>query len=258
MQFLDQSGTPDTATAASLLAMGFELRKEQSWNQVIEGREAVTFFFEEVSQCGEFSLPDMLAAWDDAAWHRENPRHPLAYLRVYVRNRQRYRDMRCNGVRLAAAWREGKMHLLSVVSRDFQARTEPLPVKPDGTGIAETADECLSAALCAVGVPLETRAPWRKGGNGEAIFRHHAISPDGQMNARELALGWISSDWWARNREHPFAYVYCAEQWSQRLTRAIKARAPMVMMEKGGMIGMLSADASARDETTFMKEWKKY
>jgi hypothetical protein len=121
--FLQQIETTNTQLAAALCAVGIPLRKGLPC-RVITGRGAdrVAFFFEAQSPCGLYQTDKLIKAWDDPEWHRKNPDHPFAYLKVSFENHKRLLDYLKSGVPIAAVEKGNKVAFISLNASDALQR----------------------------------------------------------------------------------------------------------------------------------------
>ena len=245
-----QTSNTDAAAALGVL---IPMREEKRWARSTGAVEQVVFYFHPQSECGKFETGEMIRAWDDPEWHHAFARHPLAYMRVFFRNRHRLRDHFRDGVPLAAAWRAGKMELLTL--RERPPRTEPFPPRPTGD-LVRVDDDSLAAAFMAVGIPLFTGAPWIRTGQG-VVYQFHPVSPCGQFSAAALAIAWEQENWYESHRTHPFAYVSCAKRNHDFLVDQIRRKAPTVVMMKNGLPCTLPADAPDDLQRIFFKEFNR-
>ena len=122
---LSSSSTSNTCLAAALASVGIPLAEKPFVRVVgddIRG-ERVVWFFEPQSPDGKFQTKDLIAAWNDEAWHLANPEHPFAYLKCTLKNREQLVDKVKQDVPLACIKRRGKIALLPL---NASTRTEDL------------------------------------------------------------------------------------------------------------------------------------
>ncbi len=257
MDYLTGSSAQATSNTDVAAALGVlvPMREDKRLEKTSGAVEQVTFYFEAQSECGQFQTVELIRAWDDKVWQRDRPRHPWSYLRVFFQNRHRLRDMRSKGVQLAATWREEKMELVTV--RGDLRGQDKVPSPAPGTDAVETDSDDVAAALMAVGVPLWTSNPWRRGGANGIVYRFHSVSPCGRMSAAALSLAWEQEDWWTEHREHPFAYPFCAARNHAFLTKLVKQKPPLVVMMRQGLPCFLPANADPAVEGRFFREFNK-
>jgi hypothetical protein len=111
--------TANTQLAAALCAVGIPLRANLPV-QIFTGDrgDRVTFFFEPVSPCGLYHTSQLINAWEDAEWHRKNPEHPFAYLKVAFTNQTRLLDYIKSGVPIAAVEKGSKVAFIALNASD--------------------------------------------------------------------------------------------------------------------------------------------
>ena len=76
----------DATIIAALTALGITLDADcpyQETRELIDGRETrvVTWVLRPASACGRYDTQEMLKAWADLAFARNNPEHPFAYIK---------------------------------------------------------------------------------------------------------------------------------------------------------------------------------
>ena len=125
---LSSTATSNTCLAAALSTVGVMLAEKPFARVVGDGirGERVVWFFEPQSRCGKFKTKDLIAAWNDEAWHLANPEHPFAYMKCALKNREALVDKVKRDVPLACLSRRGKIALLpldaSPATEDFFLR----------------------------------------------------------------------------------------------------------------------------------------
>ena len=122
---LSSTATSNTCLAAALSAVGVMLAEKPLARVVGDGikGERVVWFFEAQSRCGKFKTKDLIAAWNDDAWHLANPEHPFAYIKCGLLNRERLVDKVKQDVPLACIKRRGKVAFIPL---DASPATEDL------------------------------------------------------------------------------------------------------------------------------------
>ena len=120
---LSSTATSNTCLAAALTAVGIPFAERPFARVVGDGGERLVWFFEPQSADGKFQTRDLIAAWNDEAWHLANPEHPFAYIKCAMKNRERLVDKVKQNVPLACVKRRGKIALLPL---NASPRTEEL------------------------------------------------------------------------------------------------------------------------------------
>ena len=111
--------TTNTSLAASLCAIGIPLRKGNPCRLITGDRgDRHCYFFEAQSTCGLYRTVEMIRAWNDPEFHRKNPEHPLAYLKVAFENRSRLIDYIKRGTRIAAVEKGSKVAFIPLNASD--------------------------------------------------------------------------------------------------------------------------------------------
>jgi len=111
---LSTESTTNTGLAAALTAIGIPLSHQpiaQIAGDGIKGERTI-WFFEPASLCGKHATKDMIAAWNDEAWHMKNPEHPFAYIKCALANREKLVDKVKHNIALACVKRRGKIALI--------------------------------------------------------------------------------------------------------------------------------------------------
>jgi len=115
---LQSSGTTNTMLAAALTAMGIPLHTERPFSVAtgdgIVGDHRVTFYFEQVSICGQYSTAELLAAWEDREWHDKHPEHPFAYIKCAMQNYGRLLDKLKKEAPIGVIRKHKKLALISL------------------------------------------------------------------------------------------------------------------------------------------------
>ncbi len=116
--------TNDLALASALLALGIPFHDETPFIKTRSTRgEQFTFFFQEVSNCGNFKTLQMIAAWNDQDFHLNNPEHPLSYIRCAYKNKEGLLDKVNQNLDLVVIEKNGKMVIISKnASKDLQEK----------------------------------------------------------------------------------------------------------------------------------------
>lgn len=122
---LSSNATSNTALAAALSAVGIPLAEKPFIRVMGEGPngQRTIWFFEPQSADGRFATRDLIAAWDDNAWHLANPEHPFAYIKCALKNREHLVDKVKQNTPLGCIRRGGKIAYLPL---DASPRTEEL------------------------------------------------------------------------------------------------------------------------------------
>ena len=122
---ISSEATSNTCLAAALTAVGIPLAEKPFVRVVGDGirNERFVWFFEPQSPCGKFQSKQLIAAWNDDAWHLANPEHPFAYIKCALKNREHLVDKVKQDVPLACVKRRGKIALLPL---DATPRTEDM------------------------------------------------------------------------------------------------------------------------------------
>lgn len=108
------TATSNTGLAAALTAVGIPLAAKPFVRVVGDGvrGERLVWFFEPQSEDGRLQTKELIAAWNDEAWHLANPEHPFAYVKCALLNRERLVDKVKQDVPLACLRRRGKIAIL--------------------------------------------------------------------------------------------------------------------------------------------------
>ena len=80
--------TTDTRLFSALTALGI-LPVEMPMiytGETRSGQPLMTWHLEARSQCGKYNTPEMIAAWHSVEWIKNNPEHPLAYIKAAFEN----------------------------------------------------------------------------------------------------------------------------------------------------------------------------
>ena len=122
---LSSTATSNTSLAAALTAVGIPLAERPFARVVGDGTkgERLIWFFEPQSTDGKFQTKELIAAWNDEAWHLAHPEHPFAYIKCALKNRERLVDKVKQDAPLACVKRRGKIALLPL---NASPRTEDL------------------------------------------------------------------------------------------------------------------------------------
>lgn len=87
---IGRSNASNDMLVAALAALGFEPDPRKPSSIVvgdgIKGDGNVTYYFDQVSNCGQYRVSEMIAAWEDESWHERNPEHPFAYIKCALLN----------------------------------------------------------------------------------------------------------------------------------------------------------------------------
>lgn len=118
--------TTNTDLAACLTAVGIGLDKQTPVRRLEGDASRMTFFFNEVSPCGQYHTRELMLAWDDLTWPDRFPEHPFAYLMAGFRNRARLRDYIKKAVPTVMIAKNGKFGFAPL---NCDARTETLVLR---------------------------------------------------------------------------------------------------------------------------------
>jgi hypothetical protein len=80
--------TSDTRLFAALVTLGIEpLEMPAIYSgETSDGRPRMTWTLAHVSKCGQYHTRAMMEAWHSMDWMKNNPEHPLAYLKAFCEN----------------------------------------------------------------------------------------------------------------------------------------------------------------------------
>jgi hypothetical protein len=80
--------TSDTRLFAALVTLGIEpLEMPAIYSgETPDGRPRMTWTLAHVSKCGQYHTRAMMEAWHSMDWMKNNPEHPLAYLKAFCEN----------------------------------------------------------------------------------------------------------------------------------------------------------------------------
>lgn len=106
--------TTSLALAAALSSLGIPFHSEIPFvkSRSTKG-DHFTFIFEAASPDGKYRAADLAKAWDNEAWHAENPEHPLAFLKAGFTNRETLLDVMKQGAGLVMIEKAGRIAVLS-------------------------------------------------------------------------------------------------------------------------------------------------
>lgn len=81
----------NTILASILVTLGIPLDEHCPYQETVEKsggseRRVVTYVFQSQSHDGQFQTAKMIAAWHDKDFIRDNPEHPMAYLKAFAAN----------------------------------------------------------------------------------------------------------------------------------------------------------------------------
>jgi hypothetical protein len=111
--------TNDINLASALLALGIPPAPEPfTKHRSIKSDNIIyTFYFQEVSNCGNYKTGEMIKMWDDAELY-ENSDHPLAYMRCLIHNREGLLDVINKAVEMIVVQKNGKIAVISKNASD--------------------------------------------------------------------------------------------------------------------------------------------
>lgn len=112
--------TTNSKLAAALCAVGIPLLKSKPVQIVTGGKggDRIAYFFEAQSPCGAYKTKELMLAWENEHWHRINPEHPFAYLKVAMENLERLNEYCRKGTPVAYVTRGSKIAFLSLNAPD--------------------------------------------------------------------------------------------------------------------------------------------
>jgi hypothetical protein len=106
--------TNNLALASGLLALGIPFHEETPFIKARSTKgEQYTFFFQDISNCGNFKTSEMMKAWDDRAFATNNPEHPLSYIRCAYQNKEGLLDKVNQDLDLVVIEKNGKLAIIS-------------------------------------------------------------------------------------------------------------------------------------------------
>lgn len=114
--------TTDLALAAALLSMDIPFCEEIPFAKIkTPNGEQYKFFFQERSRDNQFSTGDMVKNWNNDQFYKENPDHPLAYLKCFTINRNGLLDAIKQSTEFVVIEKNGKLAIISKnASKDLQ------------------------------------------------------------------------------------------------------------------------------------------
>ena len=259
MEHIRSASTICTELAACLCTLGVPLHPERPFEVLVGDAEQVAFYFVGASPCGLYLAEDTIRAWSDIHFLRENPRHPIAYMKTGMQNRRCLLDYSKGEQPCGIVSREYGARLQVVSIQPYHRCQPPLlrsgPAPDPATCDAlRTEDLDLASALLACGIPLWTPLPLSRAA-GRLVFFFAPCDPGGLYHTRELMLGWQTQDWHLAHPEHPLAYLFCAFANRKALLAEVKARVPMVcILQRSGLPAFLSLNAKPELEKKFFEE----
>jgi len=115
--------TNDLALASVLLSLGIPFADTPFMKTRTVRGEQYSFFFQEVSNCGQFKTLEMMKYWNDPDFHVNNPEHPLAYMKCAYQNKEGLLDKINKGLDLVVIEKNGKMAIVSKnASEELQSK----------------------------------------------------------------------------------------------------------------------------------------
>lgn len=84
--------THDLTLASALLTMGCKLITDAVHTRKEDGTDQYIFLFSEKSNCGEYKTRDLISAWYNDNYFKENPECVFAAIKVANANRQTLLD----------------------------------------------------------------------------------------------------------------------------------------------------------------------
>jgi len=106
--------TKNLSLAAALLTLGIPFSDETPFikTKSIKG-DQYTFFFQDISACGDYKTNEMIQAWDNPTFHEEYPEHPFSYISSAFKNRERLLDKVNQSIEMVVIEKNGKYAVLS-------------------------------------------------------------------------------------------------------------------------------------------------
>lgn len=106
--------TKNLSLAAALITLGVPLSDETPFVKIksVQG-EQYTFYFEDVTACGQYRTIDLIKAWDNATFQEDEPEHPFAYISCAFKNREKLLDTVKQAIALVLIQKNGKGALVS-------------------------------------------------------------------------------------------------------------------------------------------------
>lgn len=116
--------TTDISLASALLSMGIDFCAEIPFAKIkTPNGEQYKFFFTERSNDGQFATGEMIKNWNNENFYKENPDHPLAYLKCFTINRNGLLDAIKQSVEFVVIEKNGKLAVISKnASRELQEK----------------------------------------------------------------------------------------------------------------------------------------
>lgn len=105
--------TTNLALASALLAIGIDFQEPAFVKARTVKGDQFTFFFKNVSTCGQYDTIQMMNAWNDERYHLENPESPFAYIKCAFNNREALMDKIHQGIDLVVLEKNGKLAVVS-------------------------------------------------------------------------------------------------------------------------------------------------
>lgn len=87
--------TTDVKLVAALNAMGIATKRDNGILKTIKGggKEEILFLLETKSNCGKYKTEELVRAYNDIDFVKNNPEHPFAYIKAYIVNNSALLDL---------------------------------------------------------------------------------------------------------------------------------------------------------------------
>jgi hypothetical protein len=121
----DPLQSPNTIMMVCLLTLGIPLAEPfKDTRELLPNgskRRETIWVLKEKSECGQYDTSEMVRAWHDPDWVKNNPEHPLAYMKLAFENHTRAVDHLKRDVPLALI-RKGKKIALIPFNADAKTK----------------------------------------------------------------------------------------------------------------------------------------
>jgi len=233
MPHLIQSSTKDVRLFAAIAAMGIPWEQESGGSAAVSQGERV-WLFGNISDCGKWTIKDLLAWWRQADFHMQNPDHPFTVVKACMASGaglKRY-ITRGGGIRQRKV---GGSFIIEQIEGD----SATLPT------LRSTDDTSFVAALSAVGFDAwTTTAP--------ASRRIFGIGERSLSRGYEYAHArtwWMDKAFEGHNPQHPFAYAKAVAITYNSAVDAIVRDRPLVRWSPKGSHGVAYIHPDCSTET---------
>jgi hypothetical protein len=229
-QFVQGNGTRDVRLFASIAAMGIE------WSEsgAVEGGDRA-WLFEETSDCGLWSLRDLLSWWQDSAFHVKHGDHPFHAVKATMASDKSLRS----AFRNHTSFRQERKGSAMVIVPSAEERVDAV------AGSTPTMDTAFAAAAAAVGFPVTDA-------KSEGRIRVMEIGPRSVTRDYTFAmidLAWKQNAFEANNPQHPFAYAKAVAITYMSAIKGIKKDKPLVRWSPDGSVGEAYIHPDCSSET---------